>query len=410
MGNTMVNYSTTIDDNQIRLPYAPHRAPLTAGHSLQATRCFPSTSPLCVLSPLFGLPPSTPLLHPPSHASPHQRVSVLREPQAGVEEAGVQHGAQPVPAAHLRALRLSAMRLHAQGGACGSALRSLFLRTPRRGCGGEKGVEMWKWGSAHITNSSPQTPTHHPIPIPTPATTPSGPPPFRSRLTTAHRSAVAASHVSLPPLRWPSFLHPLTTYSKPFNTLSSTTLKYISCTDQSCQGGVEFGFYGCNAEEFPNYLNITGLLPGDDALCVYDAQSGSYDYYEGDYKANNGTGPYLESVGHVMQDTVYLTAPDGTEVNRSITLGCGVNQQGYWGMQGWQYGSWAAGGVLGLGWSSTFLWQLTGANSTRTLAVCLEATPTNETGWDGELPLQTGSSHLTIGATGLPAGASYATM
>ncbi|CAI5974280.1 unnamed protein product [Closterium sp. NIES-65] len=201
-----------------------------------------------------------------------------------------------------------------------------------------------------------------------------------------------------------------TTYSKPFNTLSSTTLKYISCTDQSCQGGVEFGFYGCNAEEFPNYLNITGLLPGDDALCVYDAQSGSYDYYEGDYKANNGTGPYLESVGHVMQDTVYLTAPDGTEVNRSITLGCGVNQQGYWGMQGWQYGSWAAGGVLGLGWSSTFLWQLTGANSTRTLAVCLEATPTNETGWDGELPLQTGSSHLTIGATGLPAGASYATI
>ncbi|CAI5513485.1 unnamed protein product [Closterium sp. Naga37s-1] len=196
-----------------------------------------------------------------------------------------------------------------------------------------------------------------------------------------------------------------TTYSKPFSTLSSTTLKYISCSDQRCQGGVESGFYGCNTEGFNNYLNLTGLLPGNDAFCVYRAQSGSYDYYEADYEA----GSYITSLGHVVEDTVYLTAPDGTEVNRSIILGCGMNQQGHWGMQGWQYGSWSAGGVLGLGWNSTFLWQLAGGNSS--FAVCLEEpAPTNKTGWDGKVPLQTGSSHLTIGATGLPAGASYATL
>ncbi|CAI5505480.1 unnamed protein product [Closterium sp. Naga37s-1] len=197
-----------------------------------------------------------------------------------------------------------------------------------------------------------------------------------------------------------------TTNSKPFSTLASTTLKYISCSDQRCMTGVDNGYYGCNTDGLGNYLNTTGLLPGDDALCVYNANDGAYDYYEADYN----TGSYLQSVGHVVEDTLYLTAPDGTEVNRSIVFGCGVNQQGYWGMQGWQYGSWAAGGVLGLGWNSPFLWQLTGINDPSAFAVCLEATPTNNTGWDGKVPLQTGSSHLTIGATGLPAGANYSNM
>ncbi|CAI5463657.1 unnamed protein product [Closterium sp. Yama58-4] len=200
-----------------------------------------------------------------------------------------------------------------------------------------------------------------------------------------------------------------TTYSKPFSTLASTTLKYISCADQRCMGGTQYGYFGCNTQGLSNYLDTTGLLPGDDALCVFDAKGDvGYDYYEADYYE---AGSRVRSVGHVVEDTVYLTAPDGTEVNRSIIFGCGVNQQGYWGMQGWQYGSWAAGGVLGLGQYSPFLWQLTGPNDPSTLALCLEKpTPTNETGWDGKVPLQTGSSHLTIGATGLPAGASYATM
>ncbi|CAI5974279.1 unnamed protein product [Closterium sp. NIES-65] len=198
-----------------------------------------------------------------------------------------------------------------------------------------------------------------------------------------------------------------TTYSKPFSTLSSSTLEYISCADQRCQKGVESGYYGCNTEGLANYLNLTGVLPGDDALCVYDANAGNYDYYEADWEAvENGTGSYLESVGHVVQDTVYLTAPDGTEVNRSIILGCGVNQMGHWGMQGWQYGSWSAGGVLGLGWNSPFLYQLTSAETPVSFAVCLEEpTPTNKTGWDGKVPLQTGSSHLVIGAFGLTKGA-----
>ncbi|CAI5974274.1 unnamed protein product [Closterium sp. NIES-65] len=198
-----------------------------------------------------------------------------------------------------------------------------------------------------------------------------------------------------------------TTYSKPFSTLSSSTLEYISCTDHRCQKGVESGYYGCNTQGLPNYLNFTGVLPGDDALCVYSANAGNYDYYEADWEAvENGTGSYLESVGHVVQDTVYLTAPDGTEVNRSIILGCGVNQMGHWGMQGWQYGSWSAGGVLGLGWSSPFLEQLTSAYTPSSFAVCLEEpTPTNKTGWDGQVPLQTGRSHLVIGAFGLTKGA-----
>ncbi|CAI5520011.1 unnamed protein product [Closterium sp. Naga37s-1] len=198
-----------------------------------------------------------------------------------------------------------------------------------------------------------------------------------------------------------------TTYSKPFSTLSSSTLEYISCADQRCQKGVESGYYGCNTEGLANYLNLTGVLPGDDALCVYDANAGNYDYYEAGWEAvENGTGSYLESVGHVVQDTVYLTAPDGTEVNRSIILGCGVNQMGHWGMQGWQYGSWSAGGVLGLGWNSPFLYQLTSAETPVSFAVCLEEpTPTNKTGWDGKVPLQTGSSHLVIGAFGLTKGA-----
>ncbi|CAI5505474.1 unnamed protein product [Closterium sp. Naga37s-1] len=180
-----------------------------------------------------------------------------------------------------------------------------------------------------------------------------------------------------------------TTYSKPFSTLSSTTLKYIACSDQRCQGGGYF--YGCSTEGLPNYLKTVGMLPGDDNLCVYSAYNEGFDYYEADYRE----GSYMWSVGHVVEDTVYLTAPDGTEVNRSIIFGCGVNQTGHWGMQGWQYGSWAAGGVLGLGWGSPFLYQLTGLGNPSAFAVCLE---------------ETGSSHLTIGATGLPAGASYATM
>ncbi|CAI5513489.1 unnamed protein product [Closterium sp. Naga37s-1] len=198
-----------------------------------------------------------------------------------------------------------------------------------------------------------------------------------------------------------------TTYSKPFSTLSSTTLKYISCVDRRCLAGAGFGYYGCNTEGLPNYLNLTSKLPGDDALCVYDANAWRYDYYEADDEANS----YIESVGHVVEDTVYLTAPDGTEVNRSIIFSCGVNQMGQWGMQGWQYDSWSAGGVLGLGWDSPFLYELTGVIDPSAFAVCLEEpTPTNKTGWDGKVPLMTGSSHLTIGATGLPAGASYGNM
>ncbi|GJP48493.1 hypothetical protein CLOM_g7779 [Closterium sp. NIES-68] len=191
--------------------------------------------------------------------------------------------------------------------------------------------------------------------------------------------------------------------SKPFSTLSSSTLSFISCTDNRCLGGSADWLYGCNVDALPNYLNTTGALPGDDALCVYRAYGGWSDYYEADYGANS----YLLSMGHVVEDTVYLTAPDGTEVNRTITLGCGIHQEGYWGMQGWQYGTWTGGGVLGLGYDSPFIKQLSG--STRTFAVCLdEPTPTNKTGWAEKMPLAKGSSHLTIGAVGLPAGASYA--
>ncbi|CAI5513503.1 unnamed protein product [Closterium sp. Naga37s-1] len=196
-----------------------------------------------------------------------------------------------------------------------------------------------------------------------------------------------------------------TANSKPFSTLSSTSLQYISCVDQRCQGGVESGYYGCNTEGLPNSLNLTDMLPGDDALCVFDVYAESYDYYEADTVADS----FLESAGHVVEDTVYLTAPDGTEAHRYIIFGCGVNQLGYWGMQGRSTGSWTAGGVLGLAQGSPFLEQLTGgANS---FAVCLdEPTPTNKTTWDGKMQQHTGSSHLTIGAVGLPAGASYSTV
>ncbi|CAI5519966.1 unnamed protein product [Closterium sp. Naga37s-1] len=274
MGNTMVNYSTPIDNNHIRLLYAPHRAPLAACHSPHPSRCMPLAAPL------------------------QPRSSVTFRP---------------------------------------------FL---------------------------PFLPSPHP-----------------------------------PSLVWP---HQSTPSSKPFSTLASTTLKYISCVDQRCMGGSDYDTYGCNTEGLPNYLNTTGLLPGDDALCVYNANAARYDYYEAD--AVEGSS-YLQSTGHVVEDTVYLTAPDGTEVNRSIVFGCGVNQKGYWGMQGWQYGSWAAGGVLGLGWYSPFLYELTAIDAPSSFAMCLEEPlPTNKTGWDGKVPLQTGSSHLTIGATGLPAGASYASL
>ncbi|GJP37226.1 hypothetical protein CLOM_g21657 [Closterium sp. NIES-68] len=193
-----------------------------------------------------------------------------------------------------------------------------------------------------------------------------------------------------------------TASSKPFSTLSSSSLSFISCADNRCLEGSKLGYYGCNADGTPNYLNTTGLLPGDDALCVYTSFEGYFDYYEADADA----GEYIGSVGHVIEDTVYLTAPDGTEVNRSITFGCGLNQQGYWGMQGWLDGSWTAGGVLGLGYRSPFLEQLT--TGTRSFAVCLDQpTPTNKPAWDEKRPLQEGSSHLTIGAVGLPAGAQY---
>ncbi|CAI7778168.1 unnamed protein product [Closterium sp. NIES-54] len=230
-----------------------------------------------------------------------------------------------------------------------------------------------------------------------------------------------------------------TTYSKPFSTLSSTTLKYISCVDQRCQKGVESGYYGCSTEGLPNYLNLTGKLPGDDALCVYNANAANYDYYEADWEAfNNGMGSYLESVGHVVEDTSHLSLPvlspvlppstllSNNTISRMLTPSfilsvtavlsaalhclpsCGVNQQGHWGMQGWEYGSWSAGGVLGLGWNSPFLYQLTSvyAITPVSFAVCLaEPMPTNRTGWDGKVPLMTGSSHLVIGAFGLTKGA-----
>ncbi|CAI5513486.1 unnamed protein product [Closterium sp. Naga37s-1] len=178
--------------------------------------------------------------------------------------------------------------------------------------------------------------------------------------------------------------HQRTASSKPFSKLSSTTLKYVSCADQRCQGGLESGYYGCSTEGFNNYLNLTGILPGDDALCVYDAITDIYDNYEADVESESLIG----SAGHVVEDTT-----------------------GHWGMQGWPYGSWSAGGVLGLGWYSSFLWQVTSINDPSAFALCLDKpTPTNKTGWNGQVPLQTGSSQLTIGATSLPAGASYATM
>ncbi|CAI5972859.1 unnamed protein product [Closterium sp. NIES-64] len=193
--------------------------------------------------------------------------------------------------------------------------------------------------------------------------------------------------------------------SKPFSTLSSTTLQCISCADQRCQGGVESSYYGCNTQGLPNYLNFTGVLPGDDALCVFDVYAESYDYSEADTVADS----FLKSAGHVVEDTVYLTAPGDTEAHRSIIFGCGVNQQGYWGMHGRSTGSWTAGGVLGLAQGSPFLEQLTAG--TNFFAVCLdEPTPTNKTSWDGKVQQHTGSSHPTIGAVGLPAGASYSTL
>ncbi|CAI7798589.1 unnamed protein product [Closterium sp. NIES-53] len=155
--------------------------------------------------------------------------------------------------------------------------------------------------------------------------------------------------------------------SKPFSTLSSTTLQFLR----------------------------RPTLPGGQA----------YDYYEADTVADS----FLESAGHVVEDTVYLTAPDGTEAHRSIIFGCGVNQLGYWGMQGRSSGAWTAGGVLGLAQGSPFLEQLTAV--TNSFAVCLDKpTPTSKTTWDGKMQQHTGSSHLTIGAAGLPAGASYSTL
>ncbi|GJP37228.1 hypothetical protein CLOM_g21659 [Closterium sp. NIES-68] len=191
--------------------------------------------------------------------------------------------------------------------------------------------------------------------------------------------------------------------SKPFSTLSSTSAAFISCADNSCITGSDYGFFGCNVEGLPNYVNTTGLLPGDDALCVYRAFASTVDYYEADYDAKS----YLFSVGHVVRDTLYLAAPDGSEVNRTITFGCGSNQLGYWGMQGWQYGSWAAGGVLGMGFGASFVEELS-AGTGGSFAVCLDKpTPTNKPAWNEKKLLQKGSSHLTIGAVGLPAGAQY---
>ncbi|GJP33599.1 hypothetical protein CLOM_g18122 [Closterium sp. NIES-68] len=109
-----------------------------------------------------------------------------------------------------------------------------------------------------------------------------------------------------------------TPYSRPFSTLSSYSLNYISCTDQRCSEGASDTSYGCNADGAPNYFNLTDWLPGDDALCVYGVGFGDFDYYEADVDNND---PIL-SVGHVVEDTVHLTAPDGTEVNRTITFGC----------------------------------------------------------------------------------------
>ncbi|CAI5463645.1 unnamed protein product [Closterium sp. Yama58-4] len=311
MGNTMVNYSTFLDDNKIHLPYAPSAAPLP----LHATRA--------------SLP-----LHP-SHRPQQLPHSPLGHPSS------------PTPALHKR--------------------RSVPSHCP----------------SLHS----------HPRPFSRPSLRPFSPlpPPSFSHLTSVYPYYVNLKLGSqkqqfsmLLDLQLRHTFVPCdclhcgsarkgTVNSKPFSTLTSTTLKYISCVDQRCQGGLKSGYYGCNTQGLPNYLNVTDL-PGDDALCVYDVYAATYDYYEADTVADS----YLESAGHVVEDTIYLTAPDGTEVNRSIILG-------------------------------PFLEQLSAGSDS--FAVCLEEpTPTNKTGWDGKVPLQTGSSHLTIGATGLPAGANYSRM
>ncbi|CAI7854416.1 unnamed protein product [Closterium sp. NIES-54] len=324
LGNTMVNYSTYLDDT-IRLPYAPRRPtrciPLAACHSLHF---YAAAHLVLVLTSMRATLPHAsascfPLLPPRPFSSPRTVLHI-----------------SPSPPACTR-----------------TTWRSSWGRRSRS--------SAWRSTCSCATSSCPAT------------------------------ACTAAPRARGRPTASPSARSP----PQPYN----------SCADQRCQGGVESGYYGCNTEGFPNYLNTTGMLPGDDALCVYDVYAEAYDYYEADTVADS----FLESAGHVVEDTVYLTAPDGTEAHRSIIFGCGVNQLGYWGMQGRSSGAWTAGGVLGLAQGSPFLEQLTAV--TNSFAVCLDKpTPTSKTTWDGKMQQHTGSSHLTIGAAGLPAGASYSTL
>ncbi|CAI5974312.1 unnamed protein product [Closterium sp. NIES-65] len=396
MGNTMVNYSTFLNDNQIRLPYVPpchaplsarHSLPcrpLAAGHSLPATRCPP-------LAARHSLPATRCRPLAARHSLPATRCPPL----------AARHS---LPATRCPPLSLTLSKRTLTPPSLSNSQAPLSRSTIIPG----PSPSQQTLPTFLLPSFSAFSP--HPRSLLPPSCHRVYPYYVNLKLGSQKQQFSMALNVLIQDTFVPcdclhcGSMRKGTTTSKPFSTLASTTLKYISCSDQRCMTGVDSGYYGCNTDGLGNYINTTGLLPGDDALCVYSASASGYDYYEADFD----TGSYLQSVGHVVEDTVYLTAPDGTEVNRSIVFGCGVNQQGYWGMQGWQYGSWAAGGVLGLGWGSPFLWQLTGINDPSAFAVCLEEpTPTNKTGWDGELPLQTGSSHLTIGATGLPAGASY---
>ncbi|CAI5463654.1 unnamed protein product [Closterium sp. Yama58-4] len=104
----------------------------------------------------------------------------------------------------------------------------------------------------------------------------------------------------------------------PFDTLSSYSVQYLSCSDPRCVsvGLSEFNppLVGCNDPGKANpYVNTT-LIPGNDPLCVYTTPLGAngYDLFNSDNTTvlyANGSDPAigpLNSVGHVISDSLFF--------------------------------------------------------------------------------------------------------
>ncbi|CAI5513494.1 unnamed protein product [Closterium sp. Naga37s-1] len=104
----------------------------------------------------------------------------------------------------------------------------------------------------------------------------------------------------------------------PFDSLSSYSVQYLSCSDPRCVsvGVSEFNppLVGCNDPGKANPYVNTSLIPGNDPLCVYTTPMGSnnYDLFNYDNTtilfanaSDPSIGP-LDSVGHVIADTLFF--------------------------------------------------------------------------------------------------------